>query len=144
MATAEACTGGGIAAALTDIPGSSAWFAGAVVTYANEWKTQLLGVPTETLARHGAVSEETVHAMLSGLVANYGVTVGIAVSGIAGPGGGTAEKPVGTVVVGAIGPGWRDVRTMHFNGLRDTVRMRSATAGMNLLIEHLLENNTVG
>lgn len=144
MATAESCTGGGIAAALTDIPGSSAWFAGAVVTYANEWKTRLLGVPAETLARHGAVSEETVHAMLSGLVANYGVTVGIAVSGIAGPGGGTAEKPVGTVVIGAIGPGWRDVRTMHFNGLRDTVRMRSATAGMNLLIEHLLENNTVG
>ncbi|MGI5922446.1 MAG: CinA family nicotinamide mononucleotide deamidase-related protein [Lentisphaeria bacterium] len=144
MATAESCTGGGIAAALTDIPGSSEWFAGAVVTYANEWKTRLLGVPAETIAKHGAVSEETVQAMLSGLVANYGVPVGIAVSGIAGPGGGTAEKPVGTVVVGAIGPGWREVRSMHFNGLRDTVRMRSANAGMNLLIEHLLENNSAG
>lgn len=144
MATAESCTGGGIAAALTEIPGSSEWFAGAVVTYANEWKTRLLGVPAETIAKHGAVSEETVQAMLNGLVANYDVPVGIAVSGIAGPGGGTAEKPVGTVVVGAIGPGWREVRSMHFNGLRDTVRMRSANAGMNLLIEHLLENNSAG
>lgn len=144
MATAESCTGGGIAAALTEIPGSSEWFAGGLVTYANEWKTRLLGVPVETLAAHGAVSEETVQAMLTGLMANHAVPVGIAVSGIAGPGGGTPEKPVGTVVVGVVGPGWRDVRTMHFNGLRDTVRSRAAATAMNMLIEHLLADRPAG
>jgi nicotinamide-nucleotide amidase len=139
MATAESCTGGGIAAALTEIAGSSAWFVGAVVTYANEWKTRLLGVPAATIENYGAVSEKTVHAMLDGLATRYDVPVGIAVSGIAGPDGGTLAKPVGSVVVGAMSPGKRDVRSMHFNGLRDTVRMRSANAGINLLLEQLLD-----
>ena len=138
MATAESCTGGGIAHALTAIPGSSEWFVGGMVTYANEWKHNYLGVKNKTLETYGAISEETVHEMLNGLCIRCGVPAGVAVSGIAGPGGGTPEKPVGTVVIGAFAPGWRSVRTMHYNGLRDTVRLRSASSCINLLLEGLL------
>ncbi len=140
MATAESCTGGGIAQAITAIPGSSEWFCGGMVTYANEWKHAYLGVKNETLETYGAVSEETVHEMLDGLKDRCGVPAGVAVSGIAGPGGGTPEKPVGTVVIGAFAPGWRVIKTMHYNGLRDTVRLRSASSCINLLIEGLKSN----
>ena len=139
MATAESCTGGGIAAAMTDTAGSSEWIVGGVVTYANEWKMNVLGVREETLQRHGAVSEATVHQMLDGLQQRFDVQAGVAVSGIAGPGGGTPEKPVGTVVIGAYAPHWRCVKTFHFNGMRDTVRQRTANAAINLLITGLLE-----
>ena len=138
MATAESCTGGGIAQSITAIPGSSDWFVGGMVTYANEWKHNCLGVRNETLETFGAVSEETVHEMLDGLKNRCGVPAGVAVSGIAGPGGGTPEKPVGTVVIGAFAPGWREVTTMHYNGLRDTVRMRSGASCINLLIAGLM------
>ena len=139
MATAESCTGGGIAAAMTDTAGSSEWIDGGVVTYANEWKMNVLGVREETLQRHGAVSEATVHQMLDGLQLRFDVQAGVAVSGIAGPGGGTPDKPVGTVVIGAYAPHWRCVKTFHFNGMRDTVRQRTANAAINLLITGLLE-----
>ena len=139
MATAESCTGGGIAAAMTDTAGSSEWIVGGVVTYANEWKMNVLGVREETLQRHGAVSEATVHQMLDGLQLRFDVQAGMAVSGIAGPGGGTPDKPVGTVVIGAYAPHWRCVKTFHFNGMRDTVRQRTANAAINLLITGLLE-----
>lgn len=139
MATAESCTGGGIAQAITAIPGSSSWFVGGMVTYANEWKEQCLGVSHETLETVGAVSEETVHQMLDGLKNRWGVPAGVAVSGIAGPGGGTPTKPVGTVVIGAFAPHWKCVKTMHYNGLRDTVRQRSIAGCVNLLIQGLLD-----
>ena len=139
MATAESCTGGGIAAAMTDTAGSSEWIVGGIVTYANEWKMNVLGVREETLQQHGAVSEATVHQMLDGLQMRFDVQAGVAVSGIAGPGGGTPEKPVGTVVIGAYAPHWRCVKTFHFSGLRDTVRQRTANAAINLLITGLLE-----
>lgn len=139
LSTAESCTGGGIAAALTDIAGSSEWFTGAFVTYANEWKMRQLGVNAETLERFGAVSEQTVSQMLDGLLKNGGADYGIAVSGIAGPGGGTPEKPVGTVYIGIAGKGWQIIRRAHFNGLRDTVRLRTASTAINMLIEKLLD-----
>lgn len=138
MATAESCTGGLIAARLTDVPGSSEWFLGATVTYANAWKERLLGVADQTLRQHGAVSEPTVHQMLDGLHDRWGADAGVAVSGIAGPGGGTPEKPVGTVVVGAFAPGWRHVTTLHLHGSRQTIRQRSADACIQLLIRGLL------
>lgn len=138
VATAESCTGGGIAAALTDVPGCSAYFMGSVVTYANAWKRDVLGVPEEVLERHGAVSGETVHAMLAGLLSRYGVDCGIAVSGIAGPDGGTIEKPVGLVVIGtAVGPE-RIVRPFQFRGDRAEVRRRATNAALSQLRMQLL------
>ncbi len=142
IATAESCTGGGVAAALTDVPGASAWFPGALVTYANDWKTQLLGVPKQTIDTFGAVSEQTVHAMLDGLLNNYHTDLGIATSGIAGPGGGTPDKPVGTVVVGAAATNnaWREVKTFRFNGLRDSIRARTTATAINLMLANLLNH----
>ena len=99
LATAESCTGGGIAAAITAIPGSSAVFKGAVVAYANEIKQSVLRVSEETLLQHGAVSEATVRGMAAGAARLMRTDCAIATSGIAGPGGGTKEKPVGTVWV---------------------------------------------
>ena len=97
LALAESCTGGLLAAALTDLSGSSAWFERGYVTYSNRAKTESLGVPTELLNSYGAVSEEVAKAMAEGARKNAGVQLAIAVTGIAGPSGGTAEKPVGTV-----------------------------------------------
>ncbi|WP_427771373.1 CinA family protein [Comamonas thiooxydans] len=97
LATAESCTGGMIAAACTDLAGSSQWFERGFVTYSNEAKTEMLGVPAELIARHGAVSEEVVRAMAEGAIRHSRAQVSIAVTGIAGPGGGSVEKPAGTV-----------------------------------------------
>lgn len=100
LATAESCTGGMIAAACTDLAGSSQWFERGFVTYSNEAKTEMLGVPAEMIAKHGAVSEEVVRAMAEGAIRHSRAQVSIAVTGVAGPGGGSAEKPVGTVWLG--------------------------------------------
>jgi len=97
LATAESCTGGGVASAVTEIAGSSAWFERGFVTYSNQAKTDMLGVSADTLARFGAVSEATVREMVAGALQHSQAQISLAVSGIAGPGGGTAEKPVGTV-----------------------------------------------
>ncbi|QOQ82064.1 MULTISPECIES: CinA family protein [Comamonas] len=97
LATAESCTGGMIAAACTDLAGSSQWFERGFVTYSNEAKTEMLGVPAELIAKHGAVSEEVVRAMAEGAIRHSRAQVSIAVTGIAGPGGGSVEKPAGTV-----------------------------------------------
>jgi len=97
LVTAESCTGGGVAQAMTEIAGSSVWFERGFVTYSNLSKQQMLGVREETLKQHGAVSEMTVREMVEGALANSAAQVALAVSGIAGPGGGSAEKPVGTV-----------------------------------------------
>ncbi len=97
IATAESCTGGGVAAAITAIPGSSAWFEYGIVSYANAAKEKLLGVSSETLAREGAVSEAVVIEMARGVLALSGADIAVAISGVAGPGGGSPEKPVGTV-----------------------------------------------
>ena len=97
LVTAESCTGGGVAQAITGVAGSSAWFERGFITYSNLSKQQMLGVRETTLSQHGAVSEMTVREMVSGALANSAAQIALAVSGIAGPDGGTADKPVGTV-----------------------------------------------
>ncbi len=133
MATAESCTGGLVAAAITAIPGASAVFTHGFVTYANEAKTELLGVPAELLAAVGAVSEPVARAMARGARARSGADVAVSITGIAGPDGGSAEKPVGTVWFGLAGP--RGERTYHhiFQGGRDAVRAQSAAFALGLL-----------
>jgi nicotinamide-nucleotide amidase len=133
VATAESCTGGLIAAALTDIPGSSAVFTHGFVTYTNEAKMQMLGVGEATLATHGAVSSETAAAMAAGAQAKSGADLAVSTTGIAGPDGGSAEKPVGTVWFGLATP--RGVTTYHriFPGNRDDVRRASVDYALTLL-----------
>jgi nicotinamide-nucleotide amidase len=133
IGTAESCTGGLVAARLTDVPGSSDVFRGAVVAYGNEVKEAQLGVPGDVLARFGAVSAETAAAMAAGARGTLGVDVAVAVTGVAGPGGGTAEKPVGLVFLHAVGPGGELARRLDFPGDRETIRLRSAVAALHLV-----------
>jgi competence/damage-inducible protein CinA-like protein len=137
-ATAESCTGGMVAAALTGIAGSSEAFAGGVVAYSNRLKHDLLDVPDDVLERHGAVSAETAAAMAAGARARLGADAAVAVTGIAGPGGGTEEKPVGLVFLHVSSPAGEDVRRMDIPGSRDAVRGRAATAALQLLRAHLV------
>lgn len=134
-ATAESCTGGLVAGAITDISGSSAVFTHGFVTYANEAKTQMLGVPEEMLAVHGAVSSEVAAAMASGARTRAGADFAVSTTGIAGPDGGSAEKPVGTVWFGLAGPA--GVTTYHhvFPGNRGEVRRASVEYALALLQE---------
>jgi len=132
LATAESCTGGLVAARLTDVPGSSDVFAGAVVAYANDVKTAQLGVPTELIDAHGAVSAEVAEAMARGVRERLGVEVGIAVTGVAGPGGGTDTKPVGLVHVHVSTPDGSRGREFSLPADRDTVRSRAAVAALHL------------
>jgi nicotinamide-nucleotide amidase len=135
LATAESCTGGLIAKVLTDLPGSSVWFERGLVTYSNEAKAELLGVPAETLAKHGAVSGPTVLAMASGLLARAPVQWTLAVSGVAGPGGGTEDKPVGTVWLAWAGRGISPAASRHrFGGDRQAVRIQSAAEALRGLL----------
>lgn len=123
FAAAESCTGGGVAQAVTSIPGSSAWFDCSLVTYSNAAKQRLLGVKAETLATHGAVSEETAIEMAEGVLAHSDADLSVAITGIAGPDGGTLEKPVGTVWF-AFGKRGDITRTalIHFTGDRNAIR----------------------
>jgi nicotinamide-nucleotide amidase len=133
LGTAESCTGGLVAARLTSVPGSSDVFRGAVVAYDDEVKTDRLGVSQELLAEHGAVSEPVAAAMAAGAAHALGVDVAVSVTGIAGPGGGTAEKPVGLVFLHAHTPdGGRGLR-IELPGDRDTIRRRSTVAALHLL-----------
>ena len=131
MATAESCTGGMIAAACTDLAGSSVWFERGLVTYSNAAKTELLGVDAALIAEHGAVSEPVARAMAAGAAAHSRAQVAVAVTGVAGPGGGSAEKPVGTVWFGFALPGQLSSEVMHFPG--DRAEVRSAT------VQHALQ-----
>ena len=134
MATAESCTGGNIAHLVTSVPGSSDIFNGGVVSYANSAKINVLGVSPDTLAAHGAVSEQTVLQMADGAARVLGTDYAVATSGIAGPGGGTDEKPVGTVWIGVHTPNGTVANVYRFPGNRDRVIARaSATALINLL-----------
>ena len=138
LGTAESCTGGGIAASITDLPGASDFFRGALVTYANEWKSWLLGVKEETLRAQGAVSAETADEMLVGLLERDDVQAGIVVTGIAGPAGGTAGKPVGLVYIGTGVGQMRDVRRYVFAGNRQNIRQRTVATALNQLRLNLL------
>lgn len=122
LATAESCTGGLIAAACTDLAGSSNWFERGFVTYSNAAKTELLGVDAALIAEHGAVSEAVVRAMAAGALTHSRAQVAIAVTGIAGPGGGSADKPVGTVWLGWAWPGGALTERCQFAGDRAAVR----------------------
>ena len=133
LATAESCTGGLVAGRLTSVPGASDVFRGAVVAYSDDVKQRELGVSAALLAEHGAVSGETAAAMAQGVRERFGVDVAVAVTGVAGPGGGTPDKPVGLVFVHAAGPdGVLDVR-FSFPGDRRTIRARSAAAALHLV-----------
>jgi nicotinamide-nucleotide amidase len=137
-AAAESCTGGMVAARLTEIPGSSDVFLGGVVSYSNEVKRSLLDVPEEVLAEHGAVSAETARAMAEGARARLGADVAVSVTGVAGPGGGTAEKPVGLVYLHVASPDGGLARRMDVPGDRASVRGRAAAAALQLLRAHLV------
>ena len=134
VATAESCTGGGIAEAITRIAGSSAWFEAGFVTYSNFQKSAQLGVPAELFGRVGAVSREVVEAMATGAQARSGARFAVAVSGVAGPGGGSPEKPVGTVWL-AWADGTRIVtECCRFAGDRDAVRRRTVERALEGLL----------
>ena len=134
VTTAESCTGGGIAEAITRIAGSSAWFEAGFVTYSNQQKTRQLNVPQSLFAQVGAVSREVVEAMVRGAQVQSGARFAVAVSGVAGPGGGSAEKPVGTVWL-AWGAGDEvTAECRHFSGDRDDVRRQTVIAALEGLI----------
>jgi nicotinamide-nucleotide amidase len=140
LATAESCTGGWIAKALTDVAGSSLWFDGGVVAYSNAAKTALLDVAADLLAAHGAVSEDAVRAMAEGARRRFAADVAVAVSGIAGPDGGTADKPVGTVHFA-----WASARSVtaarrNFAGSREVVRRQTVALALERLVEIVLED----
>ena len=135
LATAESCTGGLVGAALTGLPGSSAWYLGGVVAYANELKIRLLGVPAEILAAHGAVSLETARAMAAGARAATGADFAVAITGIAGPSGGTPEKPVGLVFIGVAAPHGTATFKHHFSGSRAEIRQAATEAALRHLLE---------
>ncbi len=133
MAVAESCTGGLVAERITSIAGASAYFDRGFVTYSNEAKTALLGVPVDLLDKYGAVSEPVAEAMARGAQERAGVDVSLAVTGIAGPTGGSAEKPVGTVYMACVVPGGAQTIKHRFRGDRDTIRRYAAQAALELL-----------
>jgi nicotinamide-nucleotide amidase len=132
IAVAESCTGGLLASRLTDVPGSSDYVERGVVCYSNRSKTELAGVPEALIAEHGAVSESVARAMAEGIRTRAGTNVGIGITGIAGPGGGSPEKPVGTVAVAVILDDEARVRTFQFLGGRDMVKFQAAQAALNM------------
>ncbi len=137
MAVAESCTGGLIGNLITNIAGSSTYYVGSVTAYAYEAKVRLLGVKWETLEKYGAVSEETVIEMARGVRTALAADIGISVSGIAGPGGGTPDKPVGLTWIGLSDPttnkAWRNI----WKGDRVAIKTQAAQAAMQLLVDHL-------
>lgn len=137
VATAESCTGGLLATALTTLAGSSRVFRGGVTAYANEAKVDLLGVDAQLIARHGAVSAEVAASMASGASRRLGATWGISLTGIAGPDGGTIDKPVGTVFLGLAGPAGVRTERLQLAGDRSAVRVGAARAALSILIEVL-------
>ncbi|HEX7126529.1 MAG TPA: nicotinamide-nucleotide amidohydrolase family protein [Thermodesulfobacteriota bacterium] len=138
LATAESCTGGLLGGRVTAVPGSSAWFERGVVTYSNEAKTDLLGVPAPLVRTHGAVSQEVAESMASRVRTLAGTTYGIAITGVAGPGGGTPQKPVGTVFVGLAGPDGVEARGYRFGGQRGEIRALAVEVALDWLRRTLL------
>ena len=137
LVAAESCTGGLIGSRITDIPGSSEYFLGSIVAYAYEVKASLLGVPWDTLNTYGAVSHETVLAMAHGARNRLRGDIAISVSGIAGPGGGTSEKPVGTTWIGLVATDGEWANKFQFSGNREQNKSFSATAALEMLLDYL-------
>ena len=137
LVTAESCTGGLIADRLTDVPGSSEYFIGGFVSYAYEAKVASLGVSWDTLHQHGAVSRETVLEMARGARTALRADIALSVSGIAGPGGGLPEKPVGTTWIGLVAPDFERAEVFYWEGDRRGNKEQSAKAAMKMVIEYL-------
>ena len=140
IAAAESCTGGLLAERLTNIAGSSAYFLGGVVCYSNELKTAWADVPPDLITAKGAVSSEVAVALAQGIRRKVGSTLGVGITGIAGPGGGTEEKPVGTVHIAVAGPAGVRERAVRFIGDRDMVRMQASQAALDMVRLHFLYN----
>ena len=137
ISTAESCTGGLCAAALVDLPGSSTWYSGGVVAYSNAIKHELLDVQKGVLEDHGAVSEPVASAMAEGVRSRCRSSVSCSTTGIAGPGGGTPDKPVGLVWIGIATPTGTHARRYHFSGDRLSVRQQTVDACFELLLEQI-------
>ncbi len=136
ITTAESCTGGLIASMITEVSGSSDIFNGSVITYSNDVKAQELEVRNDTLLRYGAVSVDVVEEMLKGVIKKFNADYAIAISGIAGPNGGTKEKPVGTVVIGIIGKNLgQDIEICKFNGTRKEVQIQAAKYSLKKILK---------
>jgi nicotinamide-nucleotide amidase len=137
LVTAESCTGGLIAGACTALAGSSEWFERGMVSYSNESKTELLGVPADLIARHGAVSEEVARAMAEGALTHSHADLALAVTGIAGPTGGTPDKPVGTVYLALAAADAEEAGGYRFGGEREQIRTLSACMALDWLRRYL-------
>lgn len=142
VAVAESCTGGLLGGRLTNVPGSSAAFVGGVISYTNELKERLLGVQPEVLREHGAVSSTVAEAMARGARSRLGSDYAVSITGVAGPEGGTATKPVGLVYIGVVGPRVARVVECHFIGVRADIRQRATQQALQLLREALLSSPT--
>jgi len=146
VATAESCTGGGVAAAITSVPGSSSWFEYGVVSYGNNAKQQLLGVSPQSLEQYGAVSEAVVKEMAAGVLALAGANIAVAISGIAGPDGGSEAKPVGTVWFAWVAStGDEIISCQHFSGTRQDIQQQAVVYALEGLLSLLdrSQKNTV-
>ena len=143
LSAAESCTGGLLAKQATDRPGASEWFNGGVVSYSNRAKAELLGVKPELIELHGAVSEEVALALAHGAIRSCRSNWGVAITGIAGPSGGSEEKPVGTVYIAVAGAGSQAVRRYQFGGDRGQIRQRSVIKAAELLWRSLLAGRPV-
>ncbi len=137
LAAAESCTGGLVSSRITDVPGSSAYFLGGVVAYSYEAKASLLGVSWDTLNKYGAVSRETVIEMARGARKLFNADIAVSISGIAGPGGGTDAKPVGTVWVGLSASGGEEARHFVWEGDRTLNKQLSSEAALQFILDHL-------
>jgi nicotinamide-nucleotide amidase len=140
LGVAESCTGGLIASKITETPGSSQWFGGGVIVYSNELKQLLLNIDSALLAQYGAVSAENVRAMAVEAAARLNCDIAVAATGIAGPGGGTTEKPVGTVYLGLLYQNKVSDRLFHFTGSRRQIQEKTAHTALDLVRRALLEN----
>ena len=140
LATAESCTGGWVGEVVTSVAGSSHWYDRGFITYTNESKQEMLGVSANTLAEYGAVSEQTVREMAAGALKHSRAHITLAISGIAGPGGGSPDKPVGTVCVAwTMRNGVEQSQTMHFQGDRVAVRQQAVVAALQGLLRGILD-----
>ncbi len=137
LATAESCTGGLIAKLMTDRAGSSAVFERGFVTYSNDAKTELLGVSSQILKTHGAVSAETAENMARGALKNSKAQLAVSVTGVAGPTGGTSDKPVGLVYIGIADQDYIGSFECHFEGNRESIRTQTAEKALTLLLNHI-------
>lgn len=137
LAVAESCTGGMLGHLITNVPGSSSYFKGGVIAYANEIKMGILGVTTETLDSYGAVSEQTVLEMAKGVRAALEADIGLSVSGIAGPDGGTEAKPVGTVWIGLSTPKLEKAEVFLFSGDRQSIKEQAAQSAIAMAIQYI-------